>query len=66
MLRANRPIGRGQCCILSRFKNRDHSSMLPRLGKVMVAENRVEDMGEERKVWLVRSGRGIYTGDEVY
>ena len=24
-----------------------HSSVLPRLGKVMAAENRIEDMGEE-------------------
>ena len=31
----------------SRFEDRDHSSMLPRLGKVMGAENRVEDTGEE-------------------
>ena len=28
-------------------KNRDHLSVLPRLQKVMDAENRVEDMGEE-------------------
>jgi len=40
-------MGRGQCCILPWFKDRDHSSVLPRLGKVMSAENRVEDTGEE-------------------
>ena len=36
----------GQCWILSWFQKRDHSSMLPRLGKVVGAENRVEDTGE--------------------
>ena len=41
------PIGRGQCWTLPRFKDRDRSSVLPRLGKVMGAENRIEDTGEE-------------------
>ena len=43
----NGPIGRGQCSILPRFKDRDHSSVLPHLRKVMGAENHVEYTGEE-------------------
>jgi len=43
----NGPIVRGQCRIIPRFKDRDHLSVLPRFGKVMGAENRIEDTGEE-------------------
>ena len=43
----NGPIGRGQCLILPRFKDRGHSSVFPRLRKLMVAENTVENTGEE-------------------
>ena len=39
-------MGRGQCWILPRFEDRDHSSVLPHLGKVMGAENRIEDLGQ--------------------
>jgi len=37
--KSNGPIGRGHCWILPKFKDRNHSSLLPRLGKVMGAKN---------------------------
>ena len=49
VLETNGSIGRGKCWALSRFKGRDHSRVLPRLGKVTGAENRIEDMGKEGK-----------------
>ena len=45
MQKTNGQIGRGQCWNLLFLKVRSHSSVLPHLGKVMGAKNRVENMG---------------------
>jgi len=43
----NGSIERGQCRILPGFMDREYSSVIPSLGKVMDAEKRVAGTGEE-------------------
>jgi len=43
----NGPIGWGQCRTLPRFKDRNYPSVLPYCRKVMSAENRIENLGQE-------------------
>ena len=47
MQETNGTIGIGQSQLLSRFKDRQHSGVLPRLGKVTGAEDLIEDPGQE-------------------